>query len=85
MAQAMESLSSVYYSKILAVTMFGDPNVRGGLLRTQYSASLRQKLLENCDARDPVCLPSLTSIEQLNADDERCRPVARPAIARSTT
>jgi hypothetical protein len=71
MAQAMESLSSSYYSKILALTMFGDPNVRGGLLSTQYSASLRQKLLENCDARDPVCLPLLISMKQPNADDRR--------------
>jgi cutinase len=53
MHQAADELPTSLYPKILALAMFGDPNLRltlGG----RFPAALEAKLLESCATRDPV-------------------------------
>jgi cutinase len=60
MHRAAERLSTRLYPKILAIAMFGDPNVRGAALSTPFPAALQGKVLQSCAERDPV---SRTSME----------------------
>ena len=53
MHRAADEIPASLYPKILAVAMFGDPNIRS-FLGDRFPAALEAKLLQSCATRDPV-------------------------------
>lgn len=53
MHRAADEIPTSLYPKILAVAMFGDPNIRTSL-GDRLPAALEVKLLQSCATRDPV-------------------------------
>lgn len=62
MHRAAERFSTSLYPKILAIAMFGDPNVMGSALSTPFPAALQSKVLQSCNARDPVSLADVSVV-----------------------
>ena len=57
MHRAADEIPTSLFPKILAVAMFGDPNIRSSL-GDRFPAALEAKLLQSCATRDPVSNPS---------------------------
>ncbi|KAF3903476.1 Cutinase [Dactylellina cionopaga] len=55
MHQAVGEVPISLYPKILALCMFGDPNLRLGALGDRFPLALRSKVLQSCAKGDLVC------------------------------
>jgi pimeloyl-ACP methyl ester carboxylesterase len=55
MHRAAEEIPSYLYSKIVAIAMFGDPDLRSSR-PVGWPAALRPKVLQSCAPGDPVSL-----------------------------
>ncbi|EPS39250.1 hypothetical protein H072_7006 [Dactylellina haptotyla CBS 200.50] len=55
MHQAVAELPISLYPKISALCMFGDPNLRLGILGDRFPLALRSKVLQSCAKGDLVC------------------------------
>ena len=54
MHSAAKDIPVSLYPKIKALVMFGDPNLRLGILGDEFPAALRSKVLQNCARGDSV-------------------------------
>jgi cutinase len=66
MHEAAKSIPVSTYPKIKSLVMFGDPNLRLGLLGDRFPVALRGKVLQNCAVGDPV------SVRRFEDVGEKC-------------
>lgn len=59
MHRAADRLPTSLFPKIKSVVMFGDPNLRLGVVGDKFPNGLKAKVLQICAKGDPVSLPTL--------------------------
>jgi hypothetical protein len=61
MHRAADKLPTSLFPKIKSVVMFGDPNLRLGVVGDKFPTGLRAKVLQVCAKGDPVSLTIMLS------------------------